>query len=299
MVSKEMEVIIKLLREFQASQIEPSVEGMRNGLEQLSSMIKLPKDVKCEPVDAGGVPAEWITTPGVVSRHVILYLHGGGYVGGSIKTHRDLVARISRVSRARVLIIDYQLAPEHPFPAALEDSVAAYRWLVSTKGISPDNLIVAGDSAGGGLTVASLVKLRDEGVALPAAAICLSPWTDLACTGKSMKSKAKSDPFITSESGKFMANLYLKGVDPCDPLASPLYANLQGLPPMLILVGTSEILLDDSVRLAKRAKASGVDVKLDIWEDMIHVFPAFAEVTPEGRQAIEKIGEFIQKFFTE
>jgi acetyl esterase/lipase len=271
---------------------------MRNGLEQLASLQKLPEDVKCEPVDAGGVPAEWITTPGVVGRWVILYLHGGGYVGGSISTHRDLAARISRVSKARVLIIDYRLAPEHPFPAALEDAVAAYRWLVSTNGISPDNLIIAGDSAGGGLTVASLVKLRDEGIALPAAAICLSPWTDLGCTGESMKTKAKSDPFITPRDGEFMANLYLKGADPCNPLASPLYADLQGLPPILILVGTSEILLDDSVRLANRAKATGVDVKLDIWKDMIHVFPAFAAVAPEGRQAIERIGEFIQKFFT-
>ncbi|MFB0563609.1 MAG: alpha/beta hydrolase [Candidatus Lokiarchaeia archaeon] len=297
MVSKEMERLIKVLREYQASQTEPSVEGLRDGLNQLASMARLPEDVKCEPVDAGGVPAEWITTPDVVSQCVILYLHGGGYVGGSISTHRDIVVRISRVSKARILIIDYRLAPEHPFPAGLEDAVAAYRWLVSTEGIKPDNLIVAGDSAGGGLTIACLVKLRDEGVALPAAAVCLSPWTDLAGTGESVKSKAEIDPFITPEGGEFMANLYLKDMDPRNPLASPLYANLQGLPPMFIQVGTSEILLDDSVRLADRAKAVGIDVKLDIWEDMIHVFAAFAGLIPEGRQAIERIGEFIQKVF--
>jgi acetyl esterase/lipase len=297
MVSKEMEFLIKQLRQFQASQAEPSVEEMREGLELLASLQKLPQSVKCEPVNAGGVPAEWITTPGVVSQHVILYLHGGGYTGGSIRTHRDLAARISRVSKARVLIIDYRLAPEYPFPAALEDAIAAYQWLISTEGIRPDNLIIAGDSAGGGLTIATLVKLRDEGTALPAAAICLSPWADLACTGETMKSKAESDPFITPEGCKFMAEKYLKGVDPYNPLASPLYANLQGLPPMLILVGTSEILLDDSVRLAKRAKDAGVDVKLNIWKDMIHVFPAFAGFVPEGRKGIEQIGEFIQKIF--
>lgn len=298
MVSKEMEILIKQLRQFQASQAEPSVEEMRKGLEQLASLQKLPKDVKCEPVNAGGVPAEWITVPRVVGQNVILYLHGGGYTGGSIRTHRDLAARISRVSKAHVLIIDYRLAPEHPFPAALEDTIAVYRWLISTEGIRPDNLIIVGDSAGGGLTIATLVKLRDEGIALPAAAICLSPWTDLACTGESMKSKAESDPFITPEGCKFMADKYLKGADPYNPLASPLYANLKGLPPMLIIVGTSEILLEDSILFAKRAKAAGVDVKLDIWEDMIHVFPAFAGFVPESRQAVEKIGEFIQKIFT-
>jgi monoterpene epsilon-lactone hydrolase len=297
MVSKEMETVIKMLREYQTSLTEPSVEGLRDGLNQLASMAQLPEDVKCEPVDAGGVPAEWITTPDVISQRVILYLHGGGYVGGSISTHRDLVARISRVSKARILIIEYRLAPEHPFPAALEDAVAAYRWLISNEGIKPDNLIVAGDSAGGGLTVACLVNLRDEGVALPAAAVCLSPWTDLAGTGESVKSKAEIDPFVTPELGEFMANSYLKDTDPLNPLASPLYANLQGLPPMFIQVGTSEILLDDSVRLAERAKAVGVDVKLDIWEDMIHVFAVFAGLAPEGRQAIDRIGEFIQKVF--
>ncbi|MEM3594045.1 MAG: alpha/beta hydrolase [Candidatus Jordarchaeaceae archaeon] len=238
MVSKEMEILIKQLRKFQESQKEPSVEGSRNGLEQLASLQKIPKDVRCEPVNAGGVPAEWITTPGVINQHVILYLHGGGYVSGSIRTHRDLAARISRVSNSRVLIIDYRLAPENPFPAAVEDAVAAYRWLIFTERIIPNNLIIAGDSAGGGLTIATLVWLRDEEVALPAAAICLSPWLDLACTGESMKSKAKSDPFITPEACKFMAEKYLNGADPYNPLASPLYANLHGLPPIFIIVGT-------------------------------------------------------------
>lgn len=297
MVSKEMEMVINLLREYQASQKEPSVEGARTGLEQLASLTKLPEDVKCEPLDAGGVPAEWITTPGVEDQYAILYLHGGGYVAGSVKTHRDLASRISRASKARVLIIDYRLAPEHPFPAAVEDATAAYRWLVSAGGIDPSNLIVAGDSAGGGLTVASLVKLRDEGDAPPAGAVCLSPWTDLACTGETLKTKAEVDPFVTPEGIEFMARVYLGDADPRNPLASPLYADLKGLPPMLIQVGTSEILLDDSLRLADRAKAAGVNVELDVWEDMVHVFAAFAAFAPEGRQAIERIGEFVKKIF--
>ena len=269
MVSKEMEVVIKLLKEYQVSQKEPSVKGARIGLEQLASLTKLPDDVKCEPVNVRGVPAEWITTPGAKDQYAILYLHGGGYIAGSIKTHRDLVSRISRASKARALIIDYRLAPEHPFPAAVEDATAAYRWLVSTGGIDPSNLIVAGDSAGGGLTIASLVKLRDEGDALPAGAVCLSPRTDLACTGETLRSKAEVDPFITPEGVEFMAGVYLGDVDPKNPLASPLYAGLKGLPPMLIQVGTSEILLDDSLRLADRAKAAGVNVELDVWEDMV------------------------------
>jgi len=297
MVSKEMGNIIEQLKEFQASTKEISVELTRSALDELASMVSIPEDVKCEPVDAGGVPAEWITTPGVVDHHVILYLHGGGYIAGSIKTHRDLAARISRVSKARVLIIDYRLAPEHIFPAALEDATAAYRWLISTEKITPNNLIVAGDSAGGGLTIACLLKLREMGATLPAAAVCLSPWTDLANTGESIENKAKIDPFVTPEGLEFDAKQYLGEADPRNPLASPLYANLQGLPPLLIHVGGREILLDDSVRLAERAKAVGVDVKLDIWEDMIHVWHAFAAFAPESRDGINQIGEFIQKFF--
>jgi monoterpene epsilon-lactone hydrolase len=292
-----MENIIEMLKEFQASTKEMSVELMRSDLDEMASMVTIPEDVRCEPVDAGGVPAEWITTTGVVNNRVILYLHGGGYVAGSIKTHRDLAARISRVSKARVLIINYRLAPEHIFPAAIEDATAAYRWLISTEKITPNNLIVAGDSAGGGLTIACLLKLREMRVALPAAAICLSPWTDLANTGESLKNKAKIDPFVTPEELEFDAKQYLGDEDPRNPLASPLYANLQGLPPSLIHVGGREILLDDSVRFAERAKAAGVDVKLEIWKDMVHVWHAFAAFAPESREGIKQIGKFIQKFF--
>ena len=297
MVSKEMENVISMLKGFQESAGEITIVKVREGMDQLGKMGKLPKDVKCKPVIAGSVPAEWITTPNSENQKVVLYLHGGGYVAGSIASYRDLVARISRVSKARILILEYRLAPEFPFPNALEDSVAAYKWLVSTENIDPNNIIIAGDSAGGGLTLATVIKLRNEGFSLPVALVCLSPWTDLAGTGESLKTNREIDPFISIEMFEISVRNYLGTTDPFNPLASPLYADLQGLPPLLIQVGTSEVLLDDSVRFAKRAKDSGVDVRLKIWKDMIHIFAIFAIFTPESRQGIEQIGEFIQQFF--
>jgi monoterpene epsilon-lactone hydrolase len=295
LVSKELEKVISLLKQFQ-SPGKPSVAHSRESVEQMANMISVPKDVECERATTCRVPAEWVIAPNASHNHVILYLHGGGYISGSIKTHRELASRISRAAKSRVLIIDYRLAPEAPFPAALEDAEKAYQWLTSEKGIKPSDLAIVGDSAGGGLTVATLVKLRDEGIALPTSAVCLSPWTDLANTGMSFKRNVKIDPFLIPEELVFMADKYLNGEDAHNPLASPLYADLHGLPPILIQVGTSEVLLDDSVRLADRAKAHGVEVKLDIWKDMIHVFQAFAAFVPESRQAIDQIGMFIRKF---
>lgn len=293
MVSKEMENLINLLRT-QISTMEISVENIRNGLEQLAIMTKLPKDVKCEPIDVMGVPAEWITTPESIKEKVVLYLHGGGWIAGSINTHRDLASRISRASKTRILIIDYRLAPEHPYPAGLEDSITAYKWLINVEKIVPNNVVIAGDSAGGGLTIGCLIALRDEGVPLPAAAVCLSPGVDATMSGESLKSKVEVDPFLTPESVEFMVKQLLGDTDPEE--VNLLNKNLQGLPPLLIQVGTSEILLDDSIRLAELAKAAGVNVKLEVWDDMIHVFQAFAAFAPESREAIGKIGEFIQNY---
>ena len=298
MVSKGMEFVIKILKERAAQDIKERVEKQRSGMEDLAKMVKVPKDVKCEPVDVAGISAEWVSAPEAANDHVILYLHGGGYILGSIKTHREFMARISRASKARVLIIDYRLAPEHSFPAAVEDAYTAYQWLIEDQKIVPNNLIIAGDSAGGGLTMATLINLRDKGIALPAAAVCLSPWTDLGLTSESYKIKARIDPMVTVDGLMFDAKLYLGDNDYTNPLASPFYGDLKGLPPLLLLVGTAEILLDDSVELAKRAKKAGVDVTLDIWDDMPHVFPLFAAFAPEGQKGIEKIGEFINKFFT-
>jgi epsilon-lactone hydrolase len=271
----------------------PSVAEMRAGFEQMGNTMPVAPDVKCEPIKAGTVPAEWVTAPGADASRVILYLHGGGYVIGSINTHRAMAGMLSRAAASRVLLIDYRLAPEHPFPAAVEDSVAAYKWLVA-QGIAPAKIVVAGDSAGGGLTVATLVAIRDQNLKSPAAGVCLSPWIDLEGIGDSITSKAAEDPIVQKDGLLGMAKHYLAGKDPRTPLAAPLYADLAGLPPLLIQVGTSETLLDDSTRLAERARKAGVEVTYEPYEKMIHVFQIFAPMLDEGKQAIEKIGSFVR-----
>jgi acetyl esterase/lipase len=263
-------------------------------MEAMVSLFPLAKDIQCEPVDAGGIPAEWVVAPGAADDRIVYYLHGGGYVMGSINTHREMVSHISRAAKARAFIIDYRLAPEHPFPAAVEDSTAAFRWLLK-KGFDPQKMVIAGDSAGGGLTVATLVALRDGGDTLPAASVCLSPWVDLEGIGQSMTTKAEADPMVQRDSLVKMGEVYLGNAEARTPHAAPLYADLTGLPPILIQVGTSETLLDDATRLAERAKEAGVNVTLEPWEEMIHVWQFFAASVPEAKEAVERIGSFILK----
>ena len=251
-------------------------------------------DVKCEPVNAGGVKAEWVSAPGATSARAVLYLHGGGYVLGSVKTHRDLMGRVSRAAKARVLGLDYRLAPEHPFPAAVDDSVAAYRWMLQ-QDLKPSGIAVAGDSAGGGLVIAALVAIRDAKLPMPAAGVCLSPWVDLEGVGESMKTREHADPVVRRDMLTQMAAAYLGGKDARTPLAAPLYADLKGLPPLLIQVGDAETLLDDSNRLAQRARTAGVQVKLEVWPEMIHVFQLFAGFLPEGQQAVDGIGQYLSQ----
>ena len=293
MSKQQLDSLIQMLK---AQPIDPNatVEKTRAGFEQMTVMLPVEADVKCEPVSAGGVKAEWISAPGADAGRAILYLHGGGYVIGSINTHRAISGRISRAAKARVLLIDYRLAPEHPFPAAVEDSVAAYRYLLA-QGIRPGRLAIAGDSAGGGLTIATLVAIKEAKLPMPAAGVGLSPWVDLEGIGESMTTKDKADPMVHKDGLVSMAAAYLAGKNPRTPLAAPLYADLSGLPPLLIQVGTAETLLDDSTRLAERARKSGVNVTLEPWENMIHVFQAFAPILDEGQQAIEKIGAFVLK----
>jgi acetyl esterase/lipase len=205
-----------------------------------------------------------------------------------------MVARLSKASRARALVVDYRLAPEHPFPAAVDDATAAYRWLLS-QNVQPSHIVVAGDSAGGGLTLATLLALRDAKTPLPAAAVCLSPWVDMEGTGASMTTRAKADPVVQKQGLLGMAQLYLGGKDPKSPLAAPLHGDLRGLPPLYIQVGDAETLLDDATRIAEKAKAAGVKVDLEIWPEMPHVWQLFAPLLPEGQQAIDKIGAFVQK----
>jgi len=293
MASPQLEAIVRVLRSGPPL-AGLSVEEQRAIFARLTSRFQPGEDVRCQTVDAGGVPAEWITTPEAAAERAIYYLHGGGYVMGSINTHREMISRIARAAGARVLAIDYRLAPENPFPAAVEDCTAAYRWLLST-GADPARLVIAGDSAGGGLTVATLVALKDAGEPLPAAAVCLSPWVDLELLGESMTTKAEVDPLVQRDVGVQWTKAYLGDAHPRTPLATPLYADLTGLPPLLIQVGTEESLLDDAKRLAERAKSAGVDVALEVWDDMIHVWQFFASMLPEGQQAIDRIGEFIRK----
>jgi epsilon-lactone hydrolase len=238
------------------------------------------------------VPAEWVVAAGADSDRVLLYLHGGAYQIGSPATHRHMVALLSGAAGARVLSVDYRLAPEHPFPAALDDAVTAYRWLLAT-GTDRGVLALAGDSAGGGLALATLVALRDAGEAMPAAAVVLSPWTDLALTGESLRTRADADVLIKPGGMAETAEAYLAGQDPRHPYASPLYADLHGLPPLLIHVGDAEVILDDSTRLAARARDHGVDVTLEVWDEMPHVWHAFAGLLPEADQAIERIGGWL------
>jgi acetyl esterase/lipase len=292
MASEQLQVVLRLIREGRAAQGDaPDVATMRANMEATAA--KPAPDVKVEPIDVAGVPAEWVTAPGAARDAALLYLHGGGYVMGSCTTHRDLAARISRAAAAPVLLLDYRLAPEHPFPAAVDDATAAYRWLLA-QGFAPGRLAIAGDSAGGGLTAATLLSLRDAGDALPAAAVLISPWTDLAATGKSLVARADRDPMVSAEGIVDLARAYLGDTDPQHPYASPLYDDLSGLPPLLIHVGTDEVLFDDAARFAARACEAGVRVTFEPWEEMIHVWHAFAPVLPEGQAAIERLGRFVR-----
>jgi len=265
----------------------------RQRLDALGSQYPLPADVKVEKAEANEVAAEWTATPEADPSRVILFLHGGGYTAGSLNSHRHLVAQAGREARARTLALEYRLAPENPFPAAVEDAVAGYRFLLA-RGFSPSRIAVAGDSAGGGLTVALLVSLRDAELPLPACAWCISPWVDLEGTGASMTAKAAIDPMVQQAYLTELAKAYLRGADPRAPLAAPLYADLQGLPPMLIQVGSAETLLDDAVRLAGAAGAADVRVNLEVWPDMIHVWHLFHPQVAAGRHALAEAGAFIR-----
>jgi monoterpene epsilon-lactone hydrolase len=291
--SREYEQILELAwarrRELDA-ELPLSVEQGRAELEETAALFPLPDDVGVEKVHAGGVPAIWLTPPGASRKNTILYSHGGYYQRGSPATHKELVARIARAAGARALAIDYRLAPEHPHPAAVDDAVTAYSWILD-RGASPAEVGLAGDSAGGGLTMAALVAMRDRGVPLPAAAAVLSPWVDLALTGESITERQAVDPVLDLATKRQAVANYLDGADPKAPLASPLFADLTGLPPLLIQVGTDEMLYDDAERLAAAAERAGVDVTLEVGEGMIHVFQ-FLGIVPEAQAATDRIGRF-------
>jgi acetyl esterase/lipase len=271
-----------------------SVEVARRHLKFMSRFVPHPpRGTRTVATDAGGVPADRIATAASRPDRHILYLHGGSYLAGWPALYRDLSWRIATVCRASVLCIDYRLAPEHPFPAALDDAVASYRWLIG-QGADPRHIGLMGDSAGGGLVFATLLRLRDEGAALPAVAVAVSPWTDLALTGPSFTANAAIDPMIPVELAPRAVELYLAGADPRHPYASPLYGDLAGLPPALILVGSDDVLRDDAVRMAERMRAAGCSVELEVWPRMWHAWHMLARVMPEARAAIARIGVFME-----
>ena len=251
--------------------------------------------VSCERVSAGGVDGEWVAPSGAQQDKAILYFHGGGFRLGSVSSHRDLIARIADASSCRVLAINYRLAPEHRFPAPVEDAIAAFSWMLD-QGLKPENIAFAGDSAGGNLVLAAMLGLRERGLPLPVAGVLMSPWTDLAANGASYVSRADADPIHQRPMIVALAKNYLgEGGDPRHPLTSPLYADLTGLPPLLIQVGDRETVLDDSTLFADKARAASVDVELQVWEGMIHVFQMFAAELVEGRRAIGSIAQFLTK----
>jgi epsilon-lactone hydrolase len=268
------------------------VEAQRTRQEKTTRYIRMPAQTHCQPIQANGVPAEWIESE-KDDCGVFLYLHGGAYTLGSINTHRELVARLAHAAGLRGLIINYRLAPEHPFPAALEDTISAYQWLLA-KSVAQSKIFIAGDSAGGGLALAALIQLRDTGQPQPAGAICLSPWTDLACTGASIHSNSEVDGILDKKSLEKNAALYIGDHDVKNPLISPLYADLKGLPPILIQVGTHEILLDDAVRFSEQARNAGCDLTLEIWEEMYHVFQMFSFL-PDTKKALLSIANFVHQ----
>jgi monoterpene epsilon-lactone hydrolase len=253
----------------------------------------VPKGTIVQPVNIKEVKGEWVELT-EKPQLTIYYLHGGGFTAGSPAHYRPFTAALSRAAGARVFALDYRLAPEHRFPAAVDDAVRGFRWLIKN-GHSPDNIVIGGDSAGGGLTISTLISLRDAGEQLPRAAFCFSPWTDLACTGKSMATNDNRDPMFYSEFVCRTALVYLGFTSPGNPLASPIYADLSSLPPLLIYAGSTEVLLDDSVRLSERAKECGVKVDLRVGEDLPHVWPVFVGYKiPEALAALAEVGEFIR-----
>lgn len=287
-----IKTIFRLRRIFNPPPGFLDVEKARAETEALAANFKTKIALTCTPVDVNKVPAEWITTPETSAERVILYLHGGSYNSGSIESHRSLTANIANAARARALIIDYRLAPEYPFPAAVDDAISAYRWLLENQ-FSPKHIIVAGDSCGGGLALSLLISLRDADEPLPAAVVCLSPWTDLTCTGESWATNIKNDIMLDPGALLHSAQVYLGGSDPRTPLASPLFADLKDLPPILIQVGSEELILSDATRFAEQARGAGVEVTLEVWDGMQHEWHFAANILPEGRQAIERIGQFI------
>jgi epsilon-lactone hydrolase len=284
---------LRLMKKRQESREVP-IATVRRRLKRLERIVpRPPKDTQTAGVDAGGVNAVRVAVRQARGDRCVLYFHGGGYAFGTAALCRDFTWRIGAAAHACVLYFDYRLAPEHPFPAAIEDAATVYRWLASR--FDARRIAFMGDSAGGGLALATLYKLRDEGLALPGAMVAVSPWTDLALTGPSLQSNAAADPMLTAAHLPALADRYLAGADPRHHYASPLYGDASGLPPTLIHVGSDEILRDDAVRMAEKLRAAKCEVEIEVWPRMPHAWHLYARILPEGRRAMERIGAFLQQ----
>jgi monoterpene epsilon-lactone hydrolase len=295
MPSTQMQKAYEMWRDLGPQMMTQStIEGMRKTFDEFFLQFPAPADVEFQPDVIGDNEAIWASVRGQDPHRLILWLHGGGYCMGSAAATRGLAAHIAKASDAKVLILDYRLAPEVPFPGAVEDAMIAYRSLTfEAKGGS--GIFVGGDSAGGGLAIATAVALRDAGDPMPAGVVAVSPVTDLAVTGDSVTANRDRDPIDSRELLENVAGMYLAGQDPRSPLASPLYADLAGLPPLFLQVGTEEVLLDDSVRIATKARDAGNDVTLEIADGAVHEWHVFASFLPEARDAIARIGAFVQR----
>lgn len=266
------------------------VQGARESFDSFAQWIPCPADVKVEKVDANGAKAEWIVAPGAATDRALLYLHGGCFVIGSAESHRETCARISAATDGAVLLVDYRRTPEDPCPAAIEDAVSGFNWLVEKKGIPASRIVIAGESAGGNLTLTAMIVLRDRKQKLPAAGVLFSPWVDLECTGKDPEIP---DEILRRPDLRYLACYYLGDLPPRDPMASPLYADLRGLPPLYIHVGSAEVLLDDSHRLVDVARKAGVEVKFDVWDGLFHAFLLYP--LPESADAFQRMAKFIRE----
>lgn len=293
MISLEAKNVMTFMATMKVPNIhELPIELCRRGLADMMSFSQPPAACKIEKVNAGGPEALWVSAADVNSNATILYLHGGGYTLGSASTYLGITGMLSELCGLRVLSVDYRLAPEHPFPAAIDDAASAYCWLLQ-QGVPAKSIVIGGDSAGGGLTFATMIELKNKGMELPAAIFTISPWVDLAHRGETIETKAADDPMFTKSGMMYMAKLYADEHDVSSPLISPLYADLSGLPPVLIHVGTSEMLLSDSRRMAETLKKAGVDCMIKEWEDLFHVFHTVVYI-PEARIATEEIAAFVK-----
>lgn len=286
-----------LKRLFAAKPRPTSWAERRQRMDEICSVDPPPADVEFIPTMIDRIPAEWSLAPGSDESRVLLYFHGGGYCSGSIASHRGMVGLVGKLAGIRTLAIAYRLAPEHPYPAALEDALSAWRFL-RAQGYPPQAIVIGGDSAGGNLTLGTMVRLKETGDALPAAGWLVSPWVDLCMTGSTLDSRAAIDPLISREYLAGLADAFLAGHDPADPRVSPLHADLAGLPPVLIQVGSSETLLDDAVRLAGALGAAEVRTTLDVWPRMIHAWMLWSARLAEGRAASERAADWLRTVFS-